>query len=129
MKNKLVRLVKSGKCRVCDIPLKGRSDKVFCSLDCKNWYHAYRRSQNLNKVIKIDYILHRNRTILAEFHEAAEKDEFYVTRYQLTRKGFKFDYFTSFQRDKSGKEYCFIYDYRWTLSADRKYLITKADII
>ena len=125
VKKNLVRLVKSGKCRVCDDPLSGRIDKIFCSLKCKNWYHAYRREQNLDFVIKTDYILHRNRTILVEFHEVAEKDEFYVSKYHLIKRGFKFDYFTSAESDKSGKGYCFVYDYRWSAESDKKYLVSK----
>jgi hypothetical protein len=27
-------------CCVCDKPLYGRSDKVFCDIRCKNTYHA-----------------------------------------------------------------------------------------
>jgi hypothetical protein len=36
------------KCKICSKILVGRSDKLFCSLRCKNYYHT-----NLRKATKI----------------------------------------------------------------------------
>ena len=53
-------------CKICEKPLKGRRDKKFCSVGCKNEYHAQIHRDNVQATAQIDAILHRNRIILKE---------------------------------------------------------------
>jgi len=42
------------RCPVCGVPIKGRSNKIFCCKKCKNAYHNEQRSRQLcyrNKII------------------------------------------------------------------------------
>ncbi len=54
------------KCKFCSDIIKGRSDKLFCSEKCKNYYHTKLRRVTNIAVKEIDIILHRNRSILLE---------------------------------------------------------------
>ena len=40
-------------CVICDQPLKGRSDKRFCNIKCKNYYHL--EVQRSMKIITDDF--------------------------------------------------------------------------
>ena len=54
------------KCKICKNPLTGRSDKMFCSIECKNYYHTNLRRVTRDTAYDIDIMLHRNRSILLE---------------------------------------------------------------
>lgn len=54
------------KCKICKKELKGRSDKKFCSIECKNYYHTNLRRVTNETARALDTILHRNRSILLE---------------------------------------------------------------
>ncbi|MGB5464089.1 MAG: hypothetical protein WBM92_12035, partial [Aureibaculum sp.] len=54
------------KCKVCKKNLKGRKDKIFCSIECKNYYHTNLRRVTDAAAKELDKILHRNRSILLE---------------------------------------------------------------
>ncbi|HBK72484.1 MAG TPA: hypothetical protein DDZ39_12665, partial [Flavobacteriaceae bacterium] len=54
------------KCKICEKNIKGRSDKIFCSVECKNYYHINLRRVTKNMAKELDVILHRNRSILLE---------------------------------------------------------------
>jgi predicted nucleic acid-binding Zn ribbon protein len=56
----------SKKCKICSKNINGRSDKTFCSIECKNYYHTNLRRATDAAVKEIDTILHRNRSILLE---------------------------------------------------------------
>ena len=53
-------------CKMCKNEFVGRSDKVFCGLNCKNEYNIKLRQVTRFSTKSIDNILHRNRSILLE---------------------------------------------------------------
>ena len=53
-------------CKICKLPLKGRSDKVFCGATCKAYYHYKVKSVTNKATVDTDSILHRNRSTLLE---------------------------------------------------------------
>jgi hypothetical protein len=107
---------------MCKIPIKGRSDKTFCSNECKNRYHTKLRSVTNTATHKTDLILHRNRSILLEIlgKNLIQKK---VHRYVLDRKKFNFSYITSIHTNKHGKRVYHVYDFSWMIFSDQEILI------
>ncbi|PID69490.1 MAG: hypothetical protein CR989_01405 [Flavobacteriales bacterium] len=112
------------KCKICKKPLKGRSDKIFCSAKCKNYYHINLRKVTNIVATDIDIMLHRNRSILLEImgkHKIQKK----VNRRVLEKKKFNFKYLTHFHINKNGKMYHCIYDFAWMEFSDDEILIIR----
>ena len=113
-------------CKICQTPLKGRVDKLFCSIDCKNYYHVNLRRLNLQseEVQRIDRILHRNRTILLEVL-GKNKTQKKINRVILDKKNFKYDYHTRTYKNSRGKIYSYVYDVGWMAFSDREVLVVR----
>jgi hypothetical protein len=110
-------------CLHCAQEIRGRSDKKFCSLACKNGYTAATRRDTRDAVAEIDAFLHRNREILAMLMGDASKIE--LDRLVLTRTGFKYEYHTGTYLNKEGKLYRLVYDYAWMDFSDQKILVVR----
>ena len=95
------------KCLYCGEPIYGRMDKKFCCDSCRNSYNYERSHKQTNLVRNINAILARNYAILQELNV---KGKSFVSRQQLTEKGFDFKYFTSSYTTKAGAVYHFVYD-------------------
>ncbi len=112
------------KCIICKTKFSGRSDKKFCSVACKNYYHTnLRRVTNL-AVEQIDKILHRNRSILLEI-VGKYKTEMKIERVTLDNKKFNFKYHTHFQTNSQGKVYYYVYDFAWMEFSNDEVLIVR----
>lgn len=110
-------------CLQCGQETRGRSDKKFCSLVCKNTYAAAMRRNTRNAVAEIDGYLHRNYEILTMLTGESSKIE--LDRLVLTRTGFKYEYHTGTYLNKEGKLYRLVYDYAWMDFTDQKILVVK----
>jgi hypothetical protein len=99
-------------CKECEEPLVGRSDKKFCSDQCRNAYNN-RMNSDVTKVMRnINYVLRRNRRIL---HELLPENKRKVQRSLLLQRGFDFSYFTHEYRTKRGEIYRFCYELGYLL--------------
>ncbi len=78
-------------CRLCKKPVYGRTDKIFCTIACKNEYHVRLRRATARAVLETDKILHRNRSILLECL-GKKKSQKRVHRSLLDKKKFNFQY-------------------------------------
>ncbi len=109
---------------MCSAPIKGRSDKKFCSIDCKNQYHIRLRQVTSEATIEIDKILHRNRSILLEVmgKNAVQKK---VPTQILDKKKFNFRYHTHSYINSAGKTYRYVYDFGWMQFSDQEVLIVR----
>lgn len=94
-------------CLECGTPIKGRSDKKFCSDDCRNTYNNRLNSDQHNHMRKVNNILRKNRRILASLNPEGKTK---ISRNQMLKKGFNFNYFTSIYTTQSGKTYYFCYE-------------------
>ena len=110
-------------CWQCSEEMQGRSDKKFCSTDCKNRYHIETRRSTRDAVAEIDGYLHRNWEILALLMGNAVKVE--IDRLVLSRTGFRYEYHTGTYLNKEGKMYRLIYDYAWMDFSNQKILIVR----
>lgn len=111
-------------CRLCKKPFTGRSDKIFCSVDCKNEYHVRLRRATAEVVRETDKILHRNRSILLEIM-GKNRTQKKVNRLLLEKKKFRFNYFTGSTTNSHGKLYHYVYDFAWMSFSDQEVLIIR----
>jgi hypothetical protein len=98
---------------MCKREIKGRSDKVFCTVKCKSDYAYSLRSVTEIATASIDKILHRNRSILLEI-VGKNKVQMKVVRDLLDDKKFNFSYITHY-----------VYDFSWMIFSDQEILIKR----
>lgn len=104
--------------------MRGRSDKIFCSLGCKNEYHVKLRQVTTKATLAIDTILHRNHSILLEVmgKNSTQKK---IARGILDKKKFNFQYVTGYYFNSKGKIYNYIYEFAWMIFSDKEVLIVR----
>lgn len=112
------------KCKICQKILRGRSDKVFCSMDCKNNYHKNVRYASKAAAIEINGFLKRNYAILWELL-GENKTQIKVYRNQLEKKNFRFKYHTHFHINSKNKMFHYVYDLAWMEFSDDEILIVR----
>lgn len=110
-------------CIQCGQSVRGRSDKMFCSMSCKNDYNYKNRATTKSDVKTIDDLLHRNRIILMTLMGDSKKETF--DKMILTRAKFRFEFHTGHYINKEGKTYWLIYDYAWIAFSDQKILVVR----
>ena len=112
------------KCKICSNTILGRSDKLFCSVKCKNYYHVNLRKVTNIAVQEIDTILHRNRSILLEVL-SKRKNQITVNRVVLEKKHYNFKYHTHININSKGKTYYNVYDFAWMQFSNDQILIIR----
>lgn len=112
------------KCKICSKVIIGRTDKLFCSVRCKNYYHTNLRKVTKNAVKEIDIILHRNRSILLELM-GKRKVQIKINRILLEKKKFQFKYHTHQHKNLKGKIYYYLYDFSWMEFSNDEILIVR----
>ena len=109
---------------MCKVPITGRSDKIFCSANCKTEYHYKLRKATSREVLEINKILARNRSILLEIM-GKNQGQKKIPRLMLDKKKFNFKYHTHLTRNSKGKLYFYLYDIAWVEFSDNEVLILK----
>lgn len=112
------------KCKICRKKIVGRSDKLFCSIRCKNYYHINLRRVTKKVAVAIDKKLHRNRSILLEIM-GKRADKKMILRIELENKKFHFSYLTHFHVNSKGKTFHWIYDFAWMSFSTDEILIVR----
>jgi predicted nucleic acid-binding Zn ribbon protein len=99
------------KCLDCGDVLKGRTDKKFCSDQCRNNYNNKLNKDSNSFVRNVHTLLRRNRRILADLYDEGRTS---VHRDALFALGYNFNFFTHTIETSSGElfRYCFEYGYR-----------------
>lgn len=100
-------------CLSCGEAIKGRSDKKFCSDQCRNSYNNELNSDANNYVRVINNSLRKNRRILAEV--LGENEKLKISKEKLSAKGLSFSYYTNMFQSKTGNTYYFCYEYGYML--------------
>ena len=115
------------KCLDCGDTIRGRTDKKFCSDQCRNNYNNRLNRESNNFVRNVHGLLRKNRRILADLH--SEK-KLRVHRDALIALGYNFSFCTHIIETSGGHKfnYCFEYGYCETgddfleLSVNSRYL-------
>jgi len=102
-------------CLECGHSLIGRSDKKFCTDDCRTNYNNRQNSDQTNYMRKVNNILRKNRRILIK-HNPNGKCK--LNRDKLILAGFNFNYFTNIYTTRSGSTYYYVYDQGYIEIAD-----------
>lgn len=88
-------------CTVCDSKLFGRSDKVFCTIKCKNKAYAKQRKEFEEEYHEVIRELRRNNYIL-NYLKGKNTEKFIINKKELRRLGFNFDIITGWEQNKYG---------------------------
>jgi len=112
------------KCLDCGEPITGRSDKKFCSDQCRNNYNNKLNSESLYYVRNINSILRKNRRILD--YLIAQKKEI-VHKDKLTSMGFNFNYFTRIKNMDQNRVCFFCYEQGYFPVNDEFFSLVKYD--
>ena len=109
----------------CKEPIRGRTDKKFCSDYCRNAYHNKRNKDSKNLIRNINNRLRKNYRILDSFPLKDGKTR--TSRNSLINKGFDFDFITSLYTTKKGSTYFFVYDLGYLPLDNDYFMIVKRD--
>lgn len=114
--------MKARTCLECGELLTGRIDRKFCSDACRIAYNnrVYRKEnvfiQKINKKLK------RNRDILKALNPEGKAR---VSKEDLLKKGFSFNFFTHQLKTKKGQVYTFVYEYGYLPLEDGMFFLVK----
>lgn len=98
-----------GICKVCKEKFKGRSDKMFCSDQCRASFNNQNKKEGEREIRVVNSILRKNRTILKSINPQGKST---VKKEFLELSGFDFRFFTTyFKTANSGVLYFFIYEF------------------
>ena len=112
-------------CLECDVAIKGRADKKFCSDYCRNAYNNRLNRDSKNLIRVINNRLRKNYRILDSFPLKAGKTS--TTKTKLMDQGFDFEYFTNRYTTKKGTTYYFVYDLGYLPLENDYYMIVKRE--
>ena len=99
-------------CPLCGGIITGRSDRRFCSLQCKNaWHHAKNKEKQM-VFNPVDRIVHRNRDALKAFYQYSQGTR-YVPVDRLLKKGFQLEHYQRkiMNQNGTGENLYIVYDY------------------
>lgn len=115
-----------GNCRLCESPLKGRSDKKFCDDSCRNNYNNRLKAKTGQSayIRNINNALLKNHQVLQSLF-AGPEDTVKISAERLQRAGFLFRYFTDTFTTRNGKTYFYCYDYGYLPLENGWYLVVK----
>ena len=101
------------KCLDCGDVLHGRTDKKFCSDQCRNNYNNRLNRDSNNFVRNVHGLLRKNRRILSDLYSEGKLK---VHKDALFALGFNFSFFTHIIETSGGVKcsYCFEYGYEET---------------
>jgi predicted nucleic acid-binding Zn ribbon protein len=113
-------------CVICNKQLIGRSDKRFCDIKCKNYYHSEVRKSVKTIASETMKVLAKNIVIL-EGVMGEEKNSCLIDTLALERLGFRFNYITDVGQKYGitnysvfGFNYRFVKNKRVEITIDRK---------
>lgn len=114
-------------CLECHEPIKGRSDKKFCSDSCRNAFNNTFNRDSTNLMRRVNRILRKNRLILSQLNPLGKSK---TTKTILVKKGFNFDYHTNTYVTKNGKTYFFCYEQGYLCLENEMYaLVIKQEYV
>ncbi len=94
-------------CLQCSTAFFGRTDKRFCTDQCRATYNNNSRSKEERIIASVNKVLRKNRRILRTLNPTGMS---IIRKEVLTELGFNFNYFTSLYTTKESNQYFFCYD-------------------
>lgn len=112
------------KCLHCNKVLKGRADKQFCDIICKNAYHNADLADGEKIYKRVLKILRKNRNVLKAV--LGEKSSIEIEMEKLIAQGFDNDYLTHSKESTPGKRYYYCFDYGYRMEPNGKAKVVKS---
>lgn len=109
-------------CLECGDSIVGRSDKRFCSDQCRNSYNNKLNSDANSYVRNVSNILRKNRRILQELNPGGKVK---VHRDKMIEKGFNLSYHTHTYTTQKGDTYVYCFEYGYLALSDNMYFLVK----
>lgn len=95
-------------CPICNSIVKGRTDKIFCSIKCKSIDQYEKRRDTEAFYFKVEKQLRINRKILKRHNKSGFTT---LRKSRLIQEGFNPKFFTHYWKNKKGDVYLFAYEY------------------
>lgn len=112
-------------CLECGEKITGRSDKKFCGDYCRNAYNNRQNRDRNNLMRNVHNSLRKNYRILTKLNP---RNKATISKAQLIKAGFNFNYITSIYTTKKGAVYHFVYDQGYLAIGDGdKYVLVKRE--
>ena len=108
-------------CCVCDKPLIGRSDKVFCDIKCKNKYHSDVRKHTKSATSISTKILFKNYQILCLLL-GKDCSKMSIKKLELQRLGFDFDVISGVSKTPYGLKFE-LFEFSWYYSSKNQIIV------
>jgi len=108
-------------CCVCDKPLYGRSDKVFCDIHCKNKYHSDVRKHTKSAANVSTQLLFKNYQILCLLL-GDNCSKFVISKKELQKRGFCFEAVSGVTVTKYGFKHE-IYQFSWYYTSNNQIVV------
>ncbi len=113
-------------CQECGLILIGRSDKKFCSDQCRASFHNREYSQNSESIRRVNRVLKRNRFVLEKL---VSQGKFQIHKKKLEELGFNFDFHTHSRRIQDGSKIIFCYETGYHRQSGDEYRIVRKELI
>ena len=107
-------------CLYCNEPLKGRTDKKFCDIQCRSSYHNQTSISSEAYIKSINKQLRMNRSAL---RKACPQGKATVRKEFLKSLGMDFKHLTHTWKSKGDNLYYFCYDYGYCPSVDSEKVV------
>jgi len=108
------------KCLSCGELIIGRSDKKFCTDQCRYMFNNKIKREHEKLIIEINRILRHNRKILKQFNPEGKTT---IKKEYLKKFDFDFRYHTHTYKTKNDNVYKFCYEYGYLEIENEKVLI------
>lgn len=95
-------------CLLCNEDFVGRSDKKFCSDQCRNAYNNQHKKDHEQFIMHVNKVLRKNRMILHQLNPVGKST---IRKEYLLQMGFDFQYFTHTFTTSYNNTYKFCYEY------------------
>ncbi len=112
------------KCLECGELLKGRSDKKFCSDQCRSSYYNQQFTTENNFIRQVNNILKKNWKILNELNPG---DKTTTNKTRLVKRGFNLNYYTSTYTTRNGRIYYFCYNLGYSEIGENKLVLVRKE--
>lgn len=113
----------SRQCRYCGNPLRGRTDKLYCDITCKNAFHNQHQQNDRRDIEQIDRILKQNRIILKTI--LGDRTTAKVFKAELMQRGLRFEFHTHEQRQSKNRSITCCYEYGYVNLDKEKTLVVR----
>jgi len=112
----------TSECAQCGQKLLGRTYKRFCGDYCRNNFNRHQRQQNRIPLppdaAAIIEIIKHNYQLIGKRKGLVENEIISCDIESLTNRGFNPDFYTSIHTDKTGNQWCCIFDWCFQISGD-----------